>query len=86
VTIGLKARCQWNTCSFCFIMQALKCPWHVYSFGSGLSFIWFAQRYWYSDAFGRLLLAIVYFFSSVAHLWVPGEKTTGPIAKKFGFP
>jgi hypothetical protein len=28
---------------------------------------------------------IVYLFSSVAHVWVPGAKTTGPIAKKFGF-
>jgi hypothetical protein len=27
----------------------------------------------------------VHFFSSVAHVWVPGAKTTGPIAKKFGF-
>jgi hypothetical protein len=26
-----------------------------------------------------------YFFSSVAHVWVPGAKTTGPIVKKFGF-
>jgi hypothetical protein len=24
-------------------------------------------------------------FSSVAHVWVPGVKTTGPIAKKFVF-
>jgi hypothetical protein len=24
-------------------------------------------------------------FSSVAHVWVPGAKTTGPIAKKFDF-
>jgi hypothetical protein len=29
--------------------------------------------------------AILYFFSSVAHIWVPGAKTTGPIVKKFGF-
>jgi hypothetical protein len=28
---------------------------------------------------------ILYFFNSVAHVWVPGAKTTGPIAKKFGF-
>jgi hypothetical protein len=27
----------------------------------------------------------VHFFSSVAHIWVPGAKTTGPIVKKFGF-
>jgi hypothetical protein len=27
----------------------------------------------------------VIFFSSVAHFWVPGAKTTGPIVKKFGF-
>jgi hypothetical protein len=26
-----------------------------------------------------------YFLSSVAHVWVPGAKSTGPIAKKFGF-
>jgi hypothetical protein len=26
---------------------------------------------------------IVHFFSSVAHVWVLGSKTTGPIAKKF---
>jgi hypothetical protein len=25
------------------------------------------------------------FFSSVAHVWLPGAKTTWPIAKKFGF-
>jgi hypothetical protein len=25
------------------------------------------------------------FFSSVAHVWVPDAKTTGPIVKKFGF-
>jgi hypothetical protein len=24
-------------------------------------------------------------FSSVAHVWAPGAKTTGLIAKKFGF-
>jgi hypothetical protein len=30
-------------------------------------------------------LPIVNFFSSVAYVWVPGAKTTGPIAKKFGF-
>jgi hypothetical protein len=28
---------------------------------------------------------IVHFFSSVAHVWVPGAKTTQPIVKKFGF-
>jgi hypothetical protein len=28
---------------------------------------------------------IIHVFSSVAHVWVPGAKTTGPIAKKFGF-
>jgi phosphoribosyl-AMP cyclohydrolase len=28
---------------------------------------------------------IVHFFSSVAHVWVPGAKTTGPIVKMFGF-
>jgi hypothetical protein len=28
---------------------------------------------------------IVHFFSSVAHVWVPGAKITGPIVKKFGF-
>jgi hypothetical protein len=28
---------------------------------------------------------IVHFFSSVAHVWVPGAKTTGPITKMFGF-
>jgi hypothetical protein len=27
----------------------------------------------------------VNFFSSVAHVWLPGAKTTGPIVKKFGF-
>jgi hypothetical protein len=26
---------------------------------------------------------MVYFFSSVAHVWVPGAKTTGQIVKKF---
>jgi hypothetical protein len=26
---------------------------------------------------------MLHFFSSVAHVWVPGAKTTGPIAKKF---
>jgi hypothetical protein len=31
------------------------------------------------------LTNIVHFFSSVAHVWVPGAKTTGPIVKKFGF-
>jgi hypothetical protein len=30
-------------------------------------------------------LSIVHFFSSVAHVWVLGAKTTGPIVKKFGF-
>jgi hypothetical protein len=25
------------------------------------------------------------FFNSVAHVWVPGAKTIGPIVKKFGF-
>jgi hypothetical protein len=29
--------------------------------------------------------SIVHFFSSVAYVWVPGAKTTGPIVKKFGF-
>jgi hypothetical protein len=28
---------------------------------------------------------VLHFFSSVAHVWVPGAKTTGPIAKKFVF-
>jgi hypothetical protein len=28
------------------------------------------------------LSVIVHFFSSVAHVWVPGAKTTGPIVKK----
>jgi hypothetical protein len=28
---------------------------------------------------------IVIFFSSVAHVWVRGANTTGPIVKKFGF-
>jgi hypothetical protein len=28
---------------------------------------------------------LVHFFSSVACVWGPGAKTTGPIAKKFGF-
>jgi hypothetical protein len=27
-------------------------------------------------------MSIVHFFSSVAHVWVPGAKTTGPIVKK----
>jgi hypothetical protein len=31
------------------------------------------------------LIPIVYFFSSVAYVLVPGAKTTGPIVKKFGF-
>jgi hypothetical protein len=31
------------------------------------------------------VIAIVHFFSSVAHVWVLGAKTTGPIEKKFGF-
>jgi hypothetical protein len=26
-----------------------------------------------------------HFVSSVAHVWVPGAKTTGPIVKMFGF-
>jgi hypothetical protein len=29
-------------------------------------------------------MTIVHFFSSAAHVWVPGAKTTGPIANKFG--
>jgi hypothetical protein len=29
--------------------------------------------------------AIGHFFSSVAHVWVPGAKTTGPIVIKFVF-
>jgi hypothetical protein len=29
--------------------------------------------------------SIVNVFSSVAHVWVPGAKTTGPIVKKFVF-
>jgi hypothetical protein len=29
--------------------------------------------------------AIVHLFRSVAHVWVPGAKTTGPIVKKLGF-
>jgi hypothetical protein len=28
---------------------------------------------------------IVHFFSSVAHVWVPGAKTTGPIVEKVVF-
>jgi hypothetical protein len=28
---------------------------------------------------------MLYFFSSVAHVWVPGAKTTGLIVKKFVF-
>jgi hypothetical protein len=28
---------------------------------------------------------IVHLFSSVAHVWVPGAKTTGPFLKMFGF-
>jgi hypothetical protein len=28
---------------------------------------------------------ILYFFSSVAHVWEPGAKTTGLIVKKFAF-
>jgi hypothetical protein len=35
-------------------------------------------------AFWRIT-TILHFFSSVAHVWVPGAKTTGPIAKKFVF-
>jgi hypothetical protein len=31
------------------------------------------------------LVSLVDFFSSVAHVWVPGAKTTGPIVEKFGF-
>jgi hypothetical protein len=31
------------------------------------------------------LSTIVHFFSSVAYVWVSRAKTTGPIAKKFGF-
>jgi hypothetical protein len=27
-------------------------------------------------------MPIVIFFGSVAHVWVPGAKTTGPIVKK----
>jgi hypothetical protein len=30
-------------------------------------------------------LSILYSFSSVAHVWVPGAKTTGPIAKSLVF-
>jgi hypothetical protein len=30
-------------------------------------------------------IVLVHFFSSVAHVWVPGAKTTGPIVKKFVF-
>jgi hypothetical protein len=33
----------------------------------------------------REVIDILHFFSSVAHVWVPGAKTTGPIAKTFGF-
>jgi hypothetical protein len=36
--------------------------------------------------FRVFLLNILYSFSSVVHVWVPGTKTTGPIAKKFVFP
>jgi hypothetical protein len=32
-----------------------------------------------------LSIPVVHFFSSVAHVSVPGTKTTGPIVKKFGF-
>jgi hypothetical protein len=32
-----------------------------------------------------LHLSIVHFFSSIAHVWVPGAKTTGPIVKKVWF-
>jgi hypothetical protein len=28
---------------------------------------------------------IIHYFSSVAYVWVPGAKTTGPIVNKFGF-
>jgi hypothetical protein len=35
--------------------------------------------------FVRAFHTIVHFFSSVAYVWVPGAKTTGPIAKKFDF-
>jgi hypothetical protein len=28
---------------------------------------------------------IFHFFSSVAYVWAPGAKSTGPIVKKFGF-
>jgi hypothetical protein len=44
-----------------------------------------------SFGFVRFLVAygtrtpIVHSFSSVAYVWVRGAKTTGPIAKKFGF-
>jgi hypothetical protein len=30
-------------------------------------------------------LSIVHFFSSVAYVWVPGAKTTGPIVKSLVF-
>jgi hypothetical protein len=32
-----------------------------------------------------LINSMVHLFSSVAHVWVPGAKSTGPIVKKFGF-
>jgi hypothetical protein len=32
-----------------------------------------------------MITTIVNFFSYVAHVWVPGAKTTGPIVKMFVF-
>jgi hypothetical protein len=33
----------------------------------------------------ELMTMIVHFFSSVAHVWVPGAKTTGPNSEKVWF-
>jgi hypothetical protein len=38
-----------------------------------------------NDIKASIMYLIPYSFSSVAHIWVPGAKTTGPIVKKFGF-
>jgi hypothetical protein len=39
----------------------------------------------YAEGLIHTTMTILHFFSSVAHVWVPGAKTTGPIAKKLCF-
>jgi hypothetical protein len=43
------------------------------------------KKHFFVFSLAPLQAAYSPFFSSVAHVWVPGAKTTGPIVKKFGF-